>query len=58
LLPRDKGSDRKHDILGAASEGIDSIGVLWGFGDRDELEAAGATHIAKDMEELIKIVNG
>jgi len=50
--------DRKHDILGAASEGIDSIGVLWGFGDREELEAAGATHIAKDMEELIKIVNG
>jgi len=48
--------DRKHDIMGAKREGIDSIGILWGFGDRAELEAAGATHIAEDIEEFIKIV--
>lgn len=44
--------DRKHDIIGAKNVGIDSIGVLYGFGDYDELAQAGATYIVKDMEEL------
>ena len=38
--------DRKHDIIGAKACGIDSCGVLWGFGDREELTAAGADYIA------------
>jgi phosphoglycolate phosphatase len=37
--------DRNLDIRGAAANGVASIGVLWGFGDRAEHEAAGATHI-------------
>lgn len=44
--------DRKHDIIGAKNVGIDSIGVLYGFGDYDELAQAGATYIVKDMAEL------
>lgn len=44
--------DRKHDIIGAKNAGIDSIGVLYGFGDYDELSEAGATHIVKDIAEL------
>lgn len=44
--------DRKHDIIGAKNVGIDSIGVLYGFGDYDELSEAGATHIVKDIAEL------
>lgn len=44
--------DRKHDIIGAKDVGIDSIGVLYGFGDYDELSEAGATHIVKDIAEL------
>lgn len=44
--------DRKHDIIGAKNAGIDSIGVLYGFGDYDELSEAGATHIIKDIAEL------
>lgn len=44
--------DRKHDIIGAKDVGIDSIGVLYGFGDYDELSKAGATHIVKDIAEL------
>lgn len=44
--------DRKHDIIGAKNAGIDSVGVLYGFGDYDELAQAGATYIVKDMEEL------
>ncbi|MBO5048274.1 MAG: HAD-IA family hydrolase [Clostridia bacterium] len=48
--------DRKHDIIGAKTLGIDSIGVLYGFGDREELETHGATHIAKNAEEIWTIV--
>ena len=34
--------DREHDIHGAAENGIPAIGVTWGYGDREELEGAGA----------------
>lgn len=34
--------DRKHDIIGAKTNGICGLGVLWGFGTREELEASGA----------------
>ncbi len=44
--------DRKHDIEGAKNNHIDSIGVLFGYGDRKELEQAGADYIAENVEEL------
>lgn len=44
--------DRMHDVLGAKAVGIDSIGVEYGYGDFDELTAAGATYIVKTVEEL------
>lgn len=44
--------DRKHDIIGANNVGIDSVGVLYGFGDYKELSEAGATYIVKDISEL------
>lgn len=44
--------DRKHDILGASAVGIHSIGVLYGYGTREELTAAGAEKIAKTVDEL------
>lgn len=44
--------DRKHDIIGAKAIGIDSIGVEYGYGDYDELSAAGATYIVKSVDEL------
>lgn len=50
--------DREHDIWGAKKVGIDSVGVLYGYGDYQELKAAGATHIIdcpKDLEDIIKI---
>ena len=34
--------DREHDIHGAAENNIPAIGITWGYGDRAELEAAGA----------------
>lgn len=44
--------DREHDIIGAKKAGVDSIGVLFGYGSREELEAAGATHIADTVESI------
>ncbi|EJQ43833.1 hypothetical protein IEE_03064 [Bacillus cereus BAG5X1-1] len=44
--------DRKHDVTGASSNGIASIGVLYGYGNENELSDAGASHIVKDVEEL------
>lgn len=48
--------DRKHDIIGAKNTGIDSIGVLYGFGDYKELAEAGANYIVKDIPELRKFL--
>lgn len=44
--------DREHDILGAKEIGIASIGVLYGYGDREELQKAGAKHIVETVGEL------
>ena len=34
--------DRKFDILAGQANGMHTVGVTWGFGSRQELEAAGA----------------
>lgn len=44
--------DRRYDIEGAAETGLDAIGVLWGYGSREELLAAGAKRLAADIPEL------
>lgn len=44
--------DREHDILGAKEHEIPGIGVLYGYGDRAELQAAGAVVIVADVAEL------
>lgn len=48
--------DREHDILGANKVGMDSIGVLFGYGDYDELKKAGATYIVKKIKDILNIV--
>lgn len=48
--------DRKHDILGAKAVGLDSVGVLYGYGNRQELADAGATYIVNDLEELKELL--
>lgn len=48
--------DREHDILGAKQVGLDSIGVLYGYGDYEELKEAGATYIAENAEDILKII--
>lgn len=44
--------DREHDIFGAGNCGLDSVGVLYGYGNREEFENAGATYIVESVEEL------
>jgi phosphoglycolate phosphatase len=47
--------DRRQDAEGARAHGISTAGVLWGYGDRDELESAGVLHFAAHPDELIPI---
>ncbi len=44
--------DRLHDIEGAKANSLFSVGVLYGYGSREELTAAGADHIAPDVSSL------
>ncbi|HNZ40778.1 MAG TPA: HAD hydrolase-like protein [Clostridia bacterium] len=48
--------DRKDDIIGANNAGIDSIGVLWGYGTVEELETANATKIVHTSDELYSLI--
>lgn len=44
--------DRLHDVKGATENGLDCIGVLYGYGTREELLDAGAVAVAKDIPAL------
>jgi phosphoglycolate phosphatase len=44
--------DREHDIFGAREHGLPCIGVSWGYGSPEELQAAGALAVAKNVAEL------
>ncbi len=46
--------DRKFDIEGAKNNGTASAGVLYGYGSREELEAAGADYIAEKVEDILR----
>lgn len=48
--------DRKHDVLGAKAVGLDSVGVLYGYGSRDEFQAAGATYVVDTLKELEELL--
>lgn len=49
--------DREHDIIGAKAVGISSVGVLYGYGNYEELSAAGADYIAESTDDILSIVN-
>ena len=48
--------DRHHDIEGARQMGIDSAGVSFGYGGREELETAGATTVVDNFSNLEKFI--
>ena len=62
-LPTDGGravmiGDRKYDIHGGRANNIDTIGVCYGYGSREELAEAGATHIVDTVAELSDFLAG
>lgn len=44
--------DTRFDVLGAKEAGIDCVGVSFGFGTAEELEACGAVCVCADMREV------
>ncbi|WP_105209853.1 HAD family hydrolase [Streptococcus suis] len=48
--------DREHDIEGAQANQLASIGVLYGYGNRQELEEAGASWIIETVPDLPKLL--
>ncbi len=48
--------DADTDILTANNAGLDSIGVLWGFRDRDIIENEGAKYIVDSVKDLEKLL--
>lgn len=49
--------DRKNDLLGAQANHIDSVGVLYGYGDRKELTQHHATYIVETVAALKEFLN-
>ncbi len=48
--------DREHDVNGAKKYGIETIGVLYGYGTEEELRTAGAKYIAGTPDEICEIL--
>jgi phosphoglycolate phosphatase len=46
--------DRRHDVLGARAHRLGSVGVLWGYGSREELLEAGAHALCAHPGELLE----
>ena len=49
--------DRNKDVEAALHVGAHSLGVLWGFGSREELANAGAKHIVARPDELVHTIH-
>ena len=48
--------DRNYDVLGGHAAGVQTVGVLYGYGSREELTSAGADLLAETPEELKTIL--
>ena len=45
--------DRSHDVIGAKNNGMGAIGVLYGYGSKDELIEAGASHVCATPRAIL-----
>ncbi|PCJ17704.1 MAG: hypothetical protein COB02_12865 [Candidatus Cloacimonadota bacterium] len=54
-LPSIMIGDKSHDINAAKEANIQSIGVLWGYGDKKELEQA--NFLVHSTSELLNVIN-
>ena len=49
--------DREHDVIGAKKVGLPAIGVLYGYGSREELAQAGAAALAERPEDIPSLLS-
>ena len=49
--------DRQHDIVGAHQNKLKAVGVLYGYGDLEEMKEYQADYIAKDLNELMAVLH-
>ena len=49
--------DRSHDMVGAANNGMKGIGVLYGYGSREELIGAGALHVCATPQAILDCIS-
>ena len=47
--------DRAVDVIAGKSNGVASVGVLWGFGERPELEEAAPDYLLESPGELLNL---
>ncbi|MDM7832671.1 HAD hydrolase-like protein [Cellulomonas edaphi] len=45
--------DRSHDVHGARANGVDCVGVAWGYAEPGELEDAGAVEVVATPADLV-----
>ncbi|MCA1816738.1 MAG: HAD hydrolase-like protein [Acidobacteria bacterium] len=50
--------DRDHDIIAARRNAVRAVGVAYGYGSREELEAAGADFICDSPAEIAELLRG
>lgn len=50
--------DRKHDMIGACNNGLTALGVLWGYGDEQEILTAGASAVFATVDDLKSHLTG
>ncbi len=48
--------DRKFDVLGAREVGFDCVGVLYGYGDLDEMKRANAKYVVGTVDQLKELL--
>lgn len=48
--------DRENDVTGAKNNGIEVLGVLYGYGTEEELREAGCKNIVKTPEEIVEFI--
>lgn len=48
--------DTDYDVIGARAHGIDTIGVTWGYGEREAMVAAGAVALADTPQDLHRLL--
>ena len=48
--------DSEVDVLTAKNAGVPCLSVLWGFRDREEMEAVGSTHFCEKTEDLTEAI--